>query len=88
MEKNKVGRPFGSGGITERQTRKTLRELITPEQYQAVIQRLIDIAMNGKKDVDAINAAKIIIERLEGKVPEQILHSIQSTLTVDDLLNK
>lgn len=86
MIENKKGRPIGTVGITERRTVKTLRELITPEQYAQVIQSLIDIAMTGAKHSDRINAAKIIIDRLEGKLPETILHQIQNNLTIDDIL--
>lgn len=71
----------------ERHLRMALKDTITPEQYHAVLQRLIQTAISGAKDIDATNAAKIIIDRLEGKIPESIIHHIANSLTIDDILN-
>lgn len=72
----------------ERKLRKQLRDLVTPEQFAQVVQSLVDIAISGAKDSDRINAAKIIIDRIEGKLPETIMHHVQNNLTIDDILPK
>lgn len=72
----------------ERQLRKQLKDLVSPEQYAQIVQVLIDTAISGDKASDRINAAKIIIDRIEGKLPETIQHIVDSTVSVKDILGE
>lgn len=79
------GRPIGSIGASEQRLRKSIRELITPEQYEQIIQGLVDIALSSNSPKARVDATKLIIERIEGAVPTIIEGNVAAT-NINDIL--
>ena len=64
---NPTGRPKGSINLTSR-LKKQLRE--NPEQANAIIANLIALASDG--DFRALNAIKVILDRVDGPVKQKV----------------
>lgn len=81
-----MARTEGAIGIVQRQLHRFTKEIVTRDQYEEIINVLIDIAINGKKDSDRLKAIQLIQERLEGRLPETIQHTVNGGLSARDLL--
>lgn len=68
----------GDTHTTTKQEIRRLKAILTFEQYEQIAQRLINTAINGEKDRDAIQAAIYIIDRMEGKIP------VETNVTIAD----
>lgn len=73
-------------GIVTKQEIRRLKEILTFEEYESVIRRLIDTAINAEKDRDALQAAIYIIDRIEGKIPVSADINVTGNRTINDLL--
>ena len=80
-----AGRKAGSIGFSTQQQIKRLNAILTFEQYKEIVDNLIRIATSGK-DREAVAAAKLIIERVEGAVPKEIVLRRDKEKTIADLL--
>lgn len=80
------GRQAGAENATTRKLRRTLRDVITDEQYVEVIQSLVDTALDKKDSRARVAAIKLIIEYYEGRAPEKVEHTIQSGPTIKEIL--
>lgn len=81
-----AGRPKNRFGKGELLLRKTLRETITAEQYQQVIESLIDLAITSRNHNARVAAIKIIVERVEGPLPVSI-QTEENKRTINDILS-
>lgn len=71
--------------VTKQEIRR-LKQILTFEQYEQIAQRVINIAIHAEKDRDALEAAKFIIERMEGRLPVEVTADITSRTTLSDIL--
>lgn len=82
-----MGRPLGSTNRVI--SRGRIQDVVTPEQYKALIDNLINLALNARNDRDKIAATKIIIEYVEGRSPQRIeVANVDAMLTIKDILRK
>lgn len=82
-----VGRPKGSLGVSERRIRKVMNEVINADMYETVILSIYDMATTGNSSRVKIDAAKFIVERIEGSLPQVVNNNVMSN-TINDLLNE
>lgn len=83
-----MARPPGAVNSATKLFQRKVRDIISDDEYIAVIKSLIDTALNSRSPNAKVAAAKIIIERVEGNLPQAIISSAQeSVVTVESILN-
>lgn len=84
-----MGRPINALGRVERRLHKALRNIVSEDDYEKVVMQLLSDALTAEKTADRINAAKIIIERIEGKLPDTVIHNVNAPMyDIDELLKQ
>lgn len=84
-----MAKHLGSLNSQTLKLRRTLREIVTPEEYEAVVRELLEMALGDKDRRVQLAAIKLICEYYEGQPPQRIEHTLQSAgLTIKDILNK
>lgn len=81
-----MARPPGAVNSATKLFQRKVRDIISDDEYIAVIKSLIDTALNSRSPNAKVAAAKIIIERVEGNLP-QIIGPQESVVTVESILN-
>ncbi len=76
---------IGDTHLSTRQEIRRLKQILTFDEYEQIVRRIINIAINGDNDKNALTAAMYIIDKLEGKTPDVVIAG--NTLTARDLLS-
>lgn len=82
-----MSRQLGNPNAHTRKLHRTVKEIISEEQYAELVLDLYRQAMQNKDERVAFAAKKLIIEYMEGKPREQVEHTIHSGLTVGEVLS-
>ena len=80
-----MSRNVGDTNVLTRQEMRRLKPILTFEEYEQIVRRIINTAINGENEKNALQAAFYIVDRMEGKIPETINHNV-SGKTVKELL--
>ena len=84
---NRNGRKRGATNLRTRLEQQAIADMITNDEYCSIIRSVVDVALNGKEDSDRLRAAKIIIERVEGRIPKsREIEDDTGRLTFRDLI--
>lgn len=70
--KRGVGRPAGALNTRTQDLQKRFVELTSDEMFSQVFLSLITVAISGDRDADKVNAAKYLLDRWLGKVPDVV----------------
>lgn len=58
---------------TTKQEIRRLKAILTFEEYEKIVRRVINIAITSENEKSALTAAMYIIDRVEGKVPVDVI---------------
>lgn len=83
--KRGAGRPPGALNTRTEDLQKRFMELSTPELFAQVFQSLVNVAIQGEREADRVNASKYLIDRWLGKVPE-VVNVLSDSQSVGDVL--
>lgn len=76
----------GDTHITTRQEIRRLQQILTFDEYERIVRRIINTAINSDNEKNALQSAFYIIDRIEGKIPSEININDVSKRTLKDLL--
>ena len=76
---------IGDYNIVTRQEIRRLREILTFEEYEKVVRRIINMAINSESEKIALDAATFIVERIEGKLPNEVTVT-ERTMSIADAI--